>query len=294
MKVVFHGVRGSLPTPGPGTVRYGGNTPCVEVVIPESDQAFVIDAGTGIRELGLKLIRQKPRAINLFISHTHWDHIQGFPFFTPIFIPSYVVNVFGPTHDQVELSLHDVLTNQMHYSVFPVRYAELQASLTFTAMGRQETKIFGDVEVTAHPLNHPVLTLGYRITHAGRTVVYQSDHEPWTNLFADDSDDMVNQTVAQYNQMIVDFARDADLLIADSMYTDKEYETHRQWGHSSVGHVLERARASNVKRLALFHHDPIHNDEIMDSIVAEAVERARGMGSFEVFAAKEGMEVDLG
>lgn len=293
MKVVFHGVRGSIPTPGPNTVRYGGNTPCIEVVVPESDQIFILDSGTGIRELGMKLVRQKARAINIFVTHTHWDHIQGFPFFIPIFLPQYVVKVFGPSNDQVELSLHDVLTNQMHYSVFPVRYAELQADLSFTAM-RQESKWFGDVEVVAHPLNHPVLTLGYRVNHNGKSVVYQSDHEPWVNLFSDNSDEMVNATVTEYNQMIVDFAQGADLLIADTMYTDEEYDAHRGWGHSAVGHVLERAKMAGVKRVAFFHHDPVHNDDMMDKIIAEAQARMKAEGSeIEVMAAMEGHEVEL-
>ncbi len=293
MKVIFYGVRGSLPAPGPSTVRYGGNTPCIEVVIPESDQIFILDAGTGIRELGGKLASKRDKTINLFISHTHWDHIHGFPFFVPIYMPHHKINVFGPTSDSLDLSLHDVLTRQMDYSVFPVRYGELQATITYSAMKR-ESRMFGDVEVTARPLNHPVLTLGYSVAHNGRRVVYQSDHEPFYNLFSDAAED-ANSFIDELNREIEEFSAGADILIADSMYTPEEYDTHRGWGHSSWKHVLNRALKAKVKRLAIFHHDPAHNDDFMDRLGVEiAAEVARLGNPFELLIAREGMEIDLG
>jgi phosphoribosyl 1,2-cyclic phosphodiesterase len=292
MKVCFYGVRGSLPTPGPSTVRIGGNTPCVEVSVPDCDQVVVLDAGTGIRELGLKLAAKRDKTINLFISHTHWDHIQGFPFFVPIYMPHHTVNVFGPTSDSVDLSLHDVLTRQMDYSVFPVRYGELQATITYTAMKR-ESRMVGPFEVTARPLNHPVLTLGYSVRHGNHRVVYQSDHEPFYNLFADSGEE-ANSFIDELNSEIVEFARGADLLIADSMYTPEEYETHRGWGHSSTLHVLERAIQAGCKRVALYHHDPIHTDEFMEKVEADMrAEAARRGSNVDVFVAREGLEVDL-
>lgn len=292
MKVHFYGVRGSLPTPGPSTVRYGGNTSCVEVQVPESNQIFILDAGTGIRELGMKLAPVRDKVINLFISHTHWDHIQGFPFFVPIYMPHHRVKVFGPTNDSLDLSLHDILTRQMDYTVFPVRYGELQATLSYTAM-KKESLMFGDVEVEARPLNHPVLTLGYAIRHKNKKVVYQSDHEPFRNLFSDEAEE-ADAFITELNQEIVDFAADADLLIADSMYTVDEYEKYRGWGHSSVMHVLDRAIAANVKRLALFHHDPGHSDTFMDKVLSDVKKIAVERGSkLEIMIATEGVEIEL-
>jgi phosphoribosyl 1,2-cyclic phosphodiesterase len=292
VKVRFYGVRGSLPTPSPETVRYGGNTSCIEIIVPESDQIFIFDAGTGIRPLGQKLARLQDKTINLFISHTHWDHIQGFPFFMPIYMPHHKVNVFGPTHDSVNLSLHDVLTRQMDYSVFPVRYGELQAKLTYNAMSREE-RVFGEVKVEAMPLNHPVLTLGYRLTHRGKSVVYQSDHEPFHDLFMDGSEDG-GAFVERLNGGVMEFARGADILIADSMYTAEEYTTHRGWGHSSIEDVIDRAVKAEVKRLAIFHHDPSHNDDFMDRVETHAKEKVAERGSpIEILVAREGMEIEL-
>jgi phosphoribosyl 1,2-cyclic phosphodiesterase len=292
VKVRFYGVRGSLPTPSPETVRYGGNTSCIEIIVPESNEIFIFDAGTGIRPLGQKLARLQDKTINLFISHTHWDHIQGFPFFMPIYMPHHKVNVFGPTHDSVNLSLHDVLTRQMDYSVFPVRYGELQAKLTYNAMSREE-RVFGEVKVEAMPLNHPVLTLGYRLTHRGKSVVYQSDHEPFHDLFMDGSEDG-GAFVEQLNGGVMEFARGADILIADSMYTAEEYTTHRGWGHSSIEDVIDRAVKAEVKRLAIFHHDPSHTDDFMDRIETHAREKVAERGSpIEIMVAREGMEIEL-
>lgn len=293
MKVHFYGVRGSLPTPGPSTVRYGGNTACIEVIVPESENIFIIDAGTGIRELGGKLASKRDKVINLFISHTHWDHIQGFPFFVPLYMPHHKVKVFGPTNDSLDLSLHDVLTKQMDYSVFPVRYGELQATLSYTAM-KKETLMIGDVEVTARPLNHPVLTLGYSISHRGKRIVYQSDHEPFYNLFSDGAEE-ADSFINELNQEIVDFAAGCDLLVADAMYTADEYEKHRGWGHSSIMHVLDRAIAAKCRKLAIFHHDPLHNDAFMDKVHDDLMieKRKRKADHLDIIIAQEGMEVNL-
>lgn len=292
MKVHFYGVRGSLPTPGKDTVRYGGNTSCVEVIIPDSDQIMIIDAGTGIHKLGNRIAPMRNKTINLFISHTHWDHIQGFPFFAPIYMPHHKINVYGPTNDHLGVSLQDILTTrQMDYAVFPVRQPELQASISFVPM-KKETTMIGDIEVMAHPHNHPVLTLGYSIAHRGRRVVYQSDHEPYLNPFPDAAE--TDRFAEEQNQIIVEFAAGADLLIADATYTPAEYETHRNWGHSSTLHVLERAIAAKVKRLVLFHHDPMHSDDFLDKHLAEVRAQAEARGAqFDITMAREGEEIDL-
>lgn len=292
MKVRFYGVRGSLPTPGPATVRYGGNTACLELMLPDSDQIFIVDAGTGIRELGGKLAAKRDKVINIFISHTHWDHIHGFPFFVPIYMPHHKINVYGPTSDSLDISLQDVLTKQMEYTVFPVRFGDLQAAISYSAV-KKETIRIGETEITAHPLNHPVLTLGYRFVHKGRTFVYQSDHEPFYNLFSAEAEEAGN-FIDELNREIIEFSRNADMLVADAMYTPEEYETHRGWGHSSTYHVLDRAIASNVKRLVLFHHDPSHSDEFMDKCLENVRAEAKRRGSnVEVYVATEGQEFDL-
>lgn len=300
MRVRFYGVRGSIPTPTPDTVRYGGNTPCVELIIPGVSDIFIIDAGTGIRELGNKLAAVKGRTINLFISHTHWDHIHGFPFFSPIFIPGYPIRVYGPNNPILDVSLEAALTTkQMEYAVFPVRDAELRAKLEFNPVQKEKWRI-GEVEIESHPLSHPVIAFGYSFTHGGKRLVYQSDHEPFH--YSDSQDKpiseseraTVEETIATWNESIVEFSRGADLLIADSAYTPEEYEKKKGWGHSSTMHVLERAMAAGVKRLALFHHDPTHSDDMLEKMLADVkAEAARRGATCEIFLAREGEEIEL-
>ena len=308
MRVTFHGVRGSLPVPGPTTCRYGGNTPCV-AVRSDSGQTLILDAGTGIRELGLALMGQgTPVEVTLLVSHTHWDHIHGFPFFVPAYVPGTKIDVYGPAHFDADQgkTLESIFELQMDYAYFPISTAQLGAQLTFTSPGETPTKI-GDFEVLPCAVNHPVLAYGYRITADGKTVVYPGAHEPYyDSIYADvDPDDLDEDELDDYelaqeaveasNRKTERFVAGADLLIADCQYTDEEYPTRVGWGHSHVSYVERLALAGKVRRLALFHHDPARTDDALQAVEREVRDRlaeASG-GTLEAFAAREGLEIEL-
>ncbi len=308
MRVTFYGVRGSLPVPGPATARYGGNTPCV-AVRSDSGQTLILDAGTGIRELGLALMAQGPPfRVTLLISHTHWDHIHGFPFFVPAYVPGNRIDVYGPAHFDIDRgkTLASIFDLQMDYAYFPISTAQLGAELTFATLPDGPTTI-GDFTVVPHAVNHPVLAYGYRISADGRTVVYTGDHEPYydsiyANVDPGDLDDdelddyeLAQEAVEEGNRQAEEFVAGADLLIADCQYTDEEYPTRVGWGHSHVSYVKQLALAGRVRRLALFHHEPARTDDALEALereVRESLHRDSG-GSLEAFAAAEGMEIRL-
>jgi phosphoribosyl 1,2-cyclic phosphodiesterase len=282
MRVTFWGTRGSVPTPGPSTVRYGGNTSCVEVAT-STGTCFILDSGTGIRELGLRLARQEqPVSAHLLLGHTHWDHISGFPFFAPGYEPGNRLAIYGA--QDPERSLQDVLAGQMHSSYFPVPLADLRADLTFCELGEGKLLIH-DATVQTHYLNHTCVCLGYRIDADGASVAYVTDHEP----YAPSGNGM---TAADLR--LVDFVQGVDLLIQDAQYTSGEYATRRGWGHGSSDYVVDIAVAAGARRVALFHHEPTHADADIDRIAAAGRERAGGVGSaVEVFGAVEGAQLDL-
>lgn len=285
MRARFWGVRGSIAAPGPRTARYGGNTPCVE--IRAGDQLIVIDAGTGIRELGLSLMKEaagKPIAGSLFIGHSHWDHIQGFPFFTPLYLPTSKFSVYG-VHGTTK-SFADVMAGQMHPTYFPVQMKDLASKPAFVEL--HEPVMIGDVKASYHYLNHPGITIGFRFEHAGKTVSYISDHEPYGKLNASgDFGDKEDAAVAK-------FVEGSDLLICEAQYTAAEYLQKRGWGHSTFDDVLDLAQKAGVRRLALFHHDPAHDDEQMDKLTADCVALVSSRAAkLEVFAAREGLTVEL-
>lgn len=304
MKVRFWGVRGSIPTPGPGTVRYGGNTTCMQLVgdnEPAIDGEYLlIDAGTGIREAGLELMKMpKPLKINILITHTHMDHINGFPFFVPAFVPGTVINIYGPVH--YEKRLEEIFAGQMDYSYFPISTAQLAADIKFHDLKECEFDL-GPLHVTTHYMNHPVLTLGYRITDSdGKSFIFTGDHEPYYDFINEggsggiDSDfEDVQAIVDEQNRRLVEFFQGVDILVADAAYTPEEYLTHKGWGHSSTDHVVDWALAAGVKKLVLFHHEPTHNDDKLDAMEQYARERVagKGDGSLVVVNAREGLVVD--
>ena len=281
----FWGVRGSIPAPGPSTARYGGNTPCVE--IRAQDEVLIVDAGTGIRALGEALTQEKagaPVEAHVFIGHTHWDHIQGLPFFTPLHRPESLVTLYG-VHGTV-LPFEEVLAGQMAAAYFPLRAEELAAKPAYVELkGPVEA---GPVRVSYHYLNHPGITVGFRFEHAGRAVCYLSDHEPYAKL--NSHGEFANKEDAA----VARFVSGADLLICEAQYTEDEYRVKRGWGHSTPNDVLELALTAGVKRLALFHHDPAHDDAMLDAISASCAQTAAARGSqLEVFAAREGQTVEV-
>src|SRR5213593_200273 len=279
------GTRGSIAAPGPHTARYGGNTSCVEVRASDGT-VIILDCGTGARELGMHLAETvpQPMRLHLFIGHTHWDHIQGFPFFVPAFIPGVELNVYAPLGFQQ--SLEEAMAGQMEYSYFPVKLRELRSRIHYTELDEGLFRV-GEVRVETQYLNHTGPTIGYRLSSGGATLAYMTDHEPFWS---------VPGRVSQHpgDERHIAFMRGADLVIHDAQYTEEEYRSKVGWGHSPLEYAVDVALAAGARRLALFHHDPQHDDTIMERIESEARARAVSRGAaLEVLAAREGLELEL-
>lgn len=292
MKYTFWGVRGSIPTPGAETVSYGGNTSCGELQLPDG-QMIIFDAGSGLRPLGNDLMRRgkKPLESVILLSHTHWDHIQGFPFFVPAFIPGNKFVICG--HEEADVKLDQIIKDQMKSAYFPVELSDMPASVGFKRLYEGKFKISG-ARVETMYLNHPGFALGYRVESEGKSVVYVSDNEPYPIEQTDDPayEGMVYK--GKNNYRIIDFSRDTDLLIHDCQYTPDEYKSKVGWGHSPYDYVAEIAWKARVKRLAIYHHDPAHDDAFVDSIVESVRKLLHEKGADVLcFGAKEGMEIQL-
>jgi phosphoribosyl 1,2-cyclic phosphodiesterase len=305
MKVRFWGVRGSIPCPGRETVKYGGNTACLELRFEGLERLVIIDAGSGIRELGRRVLQHDVKRgmhrMEVFLTHTHLDHILGFPFFGPLYRPETMLKIYGPiTHE--DDTLEKVLGGQLTYRYFPVRLQELAASMEFIGLRESRLDLGNGIKVTAKYLNHPLLCLGYRFEYNDRVFCAVYDTEPFRNLFCTDPDaDSYDETVSQAgelaareeNRRMEEFFEGADLLVHDAQYTQEEYESLAVgWGHTSIEHAINAAQRSGVKRLALFHHDPLRADVDLDRF-NEKYCRTHA-GALEIFFAREGMAVDLG
>ncbi|MBI4402006.1 MAG: diguanylate cyclase [Nitrospirae bacterium] len=284
MRVRFWGTRGGIAAPGPRTAKYGGNTSCVEVRADDGT-LIVLDCGTGARALGLQLQRAaQPIRLNLFIGHTHWDHIQGFPFFTPAFLSETELNIYAPAGFQH--NVEEALSGQMQYSYFPVTLRDLRSRIHFTELEEGFFRL-GDVLVETQYLNHTAPTIAYRISSNGATVAYVTDHEPFWRpagmTFHHPGD-----------QRHIAFLKGADLIIHDAQYSDDEYRTKVGWGHSPIEYATDVAMAAGATHLALFHHDPDHDDEIVKQFEQSARLRVLARRSnLEVFAAEEGLELHV-
>ncbi len=292
VRVHFWGCRGSVATPGPETAHYGGNTPCVTVT--DGRTSLILDAGTGIRRLGARLQAEAagdPLELHLLLTHTHWDHIQGFPFFVPAFQPRTIIHIYGMPPS--EKPLKQVLSWQMETEYFPVAMGELAAQLVFHEVPSEPFAI-GTFTISWTYMNHPGITLGYRLESGSKVVTYATDTEPFRRVLADHrSTARVGETYGRNrDQEIVRLARGADLYIADAQYTPGEYEKKHGWGHTSSADAVGLALEANAKRLALFHHDPMHDDVAIDHMVQDARLLASGApAGLEVFAAAEDDDV---
>jgi phosphoribosyl 1,2-cyclic phosphodiesterase len=285
-RITFWGVRGSVPTPGPATVRYGGNTSCVEV--RADGQIIILDAGTGIRPLGLELAREfngEPMDLTLLITHTHWDHIQGFPFFLPAYQPKNTIRVLG--YEGARKGLGSTLAGQMESPYFPIALQQMPGNVVIEELQSFSFQL-GPIHATAATVNHPGIAVGYRLATSGGAIAYLPDNEPFREAPGAGGQD----TADTQNGKLIDFIRDADMLIIDSQYDAEEYSHHVGWGHGCVEDVVRIAILANVKRLYLFHHDPDHDDRRIDAMLAQAREEASG-SALEVFAATEGETVRL-
>jgi phosphoribosyl 1,2-cyclic phosphodiesterase/ActR/RegA family two-component response regulator len=293
MKLRFWGTRGSIPVPGPHTVRYGGNTSCVEV--RSGDVVIILDCGTGVRELGKNLLhtRQPPIEAHILLGHTHWDHIQGFPFFPPALAPGNRITVYSARG--YEKPLRDVLEGQMDYTYFPIKLAQMACDLAFRELD-EETFDIGHVQVSTHFLNHTVLTMGYRLFSGGKTVVYATDTEPFGTYHGGSGSkgSHASHFVHEGDLRFVSFVRDADVLIHDAQYTDAEYPSKAGWGHSTIEYAVEVGLAGKVKHLVLFHHDVNRSDDEVAQLEAYARDLVEARDSpMQVSAAAEGWEIDL-
>ncbi|MBI2619911.1 MAG: MBL fold metallo-hydrolase [Ignavibacteriales bacterium] len=299
MNVKFWGVRGSIPTPGKHTVRYGGNTPCVEVRL-DQEELIILDAGTGIRNLGDQLINNgESLKAYLLVTHPHWDHIQGFPFFKPAFISGNELTIVGT--ERKDKLLSEIIAEQMNRIYFPVQLQDLQAKIRFIPVKEeQEIEVF-DARVRIIYVNHPGFTVGYRIEYKGKSLVYISDNEPFDRSVAPSLMNVEAVVKEKYsgaggdpNQRVYDFCQDTDVLIHDTTYTPEEYIDRVGWGHSHYLFTVRIAAEANVKKLYLFHHDQNHSDDKVDDILRKCKKEVKSRGyKFQCEAAIENADFTM-
>ena len=280
MRVKIWGARGSIPSPGPETTRFGGNTSCVQVTLSDGT-LIVLDAGTGLRSLGLAL-GYGGRRVHILLTHLHLDHIQGLMFFAPAFRPDSELEIWGP--EAPDAPLLDRIARYISAPLAPVEVRELPCHVSFREAPHSEWQI-GPATVRAESVTHRGPTLGYRITEGDTTLCYIPDHEP---VLAGDLDTIEGEWISG-----LALAQGAALLLHDAQYSDDEYPNHVGWGHSAISHTLAFARRAGVQSLALFHHDPLHTDAFLEDFHAAAVERweAAGGGAGRVLIAAEGEEL---
>ena len=290
MRIRFWGTRGSLAKPGPSTIRYGGNTSCVEVRAADGT-LIILACATGAHDRGRRVgvWGQRPIRGHLLITHTHWDHIQGFPFFAPLFVQGNEWDVHAP--QGLGQRLEDTLAGQMEYAYFPVTLGELGATIRYHEVSESIFDL-GTVQVTARYLNHPGIALGFRLEVGGIAVVYATDHEPHSRHQPDATDPAQLLPVHREDQRHVEFLAGADLVIHDAQYTLEEYPSKLSWGHSPAELAVDFALAAGVKRLALFHHDPLRDDAAIDRLVERCRQRTVA-GGLDIFAAAEGQTIEL-
>ncbi|MFZ3126772.1 MAG: MBL fold metallo-hydrolase, partial [Rhodoferax sp.] len=284
------GVRGSIPSPGPNTVRYGGNTTCIEIRT-DNNELIILDAGTGIFPLSQTLLAELPVSANVLITHSHWDHIQGLPFFIPNFIPGNTLRLHGGFDPVSGKGIEQVMSVQLQYSYFPVREAEMKARIEYVTLTPEQSIQIGSATVTPYLLNHPVIDFGYRIECNGKSVFFTGDHEPPYNIYepGDEGYDEYQVFVDDKARAIQDAIRGVDVFIADSSYTDTEYPAKKGWGHGTFDSSIALARAADAKVLFCTHHEPTRSDDALeDAFQAALIDNASIADRMDIRLAREG------
>lgn len=277
MRIRVWGCRGSLATPGETTIRYGGNTTCVEVEL-ESGAVVLFDAGSGIRNLGKHILKHGPRELYLFMTHSHWDHLNGFPFFLPAYSNQYTIHVRGGP--RAKKSLQKFISHQMEPPYFPVPFGAMHAQFDFT-QGSPSRRSIGHAEILPVPISHPNGGYGFKVMEEGKTFVFLPDNE----LDFQQEDGLVAGGYA-------DFCRGADVLFHDAQYTDEEYASKKGWGHSRLSSVMDLGVSAGVKQLGLFHHDPDRSDDDLDRLGERCAREVRARTErTSCFPVREGMEL---
>lgn len=272
--VQFWGVRGSIATPGKETVRYGGNTSCVEMQV--AGKRLIFDGGTGLRVLGKTLLPQMPIEAHMFFTHSHWDHIQGFPFFIPAFVPGNCFHIYGAVAPN-GATIKQRLSDQMLHPNFPIPLQGMRSDMKFQTIRAGDVLNLDGIKIETAHLNHPSTAIGYRVTWQGCSVAYCTDTEHYPE---------------RLDENVLYLAREADYLIYDATYTDEEYHHPKTpkvgWGHSTWQEAVKVARSAGVKNLAIFHHDPAHDDNFLDEMQEQVKEAFPNS-----FLAREGMILQL-
>ncbi len=286
MKVKVWGCRGSITSPGPTTVKYGGNTTCFEV-LSDSGARIIIDAGSGIRELGDSLLPHLPIKCPVLITHTHYDHVIGYPFFVPFYVPGNEFDIYGPGN--YEMTFEKAMTGFLNYSYFPVRAAEMGAAIKFIEH-RPSFMDIGPFKIQTALANHPVTTFAYRIMADDQIFVFTGDHEPRLNHLKDDPyadsddieilDEFITENQIQWGQ----FLSNADLCIYDAQFTPEEYQSFVGWGHSAMDQAVDICAVNNVKSLLMTHHAPTRTDDQVDALALR----------WQVYAKKKGYSMEVG
>ena len=305
MNVRFWGVRGSYPVAGPDTVRYGGHTSCIEVRLDDGSWT-ILDAGSGLRGLGDEMMEngfaEGGKEATFFITHTHWDHIMGMPFFAPAQVPGNRFTVYGRRREADQFGLGQVFVEQQASDYFDHTFSECQAEFRFHEIGEGDMMAAGGATITCARLNHPSYALGYRITADGGTLAYVTDTSPFDDILIEDEfiadpkkavlppNSPRREQLAQLHEALLGLLAGADLVIYDTFFEPEGYASRPHWGHSTPDHAIANCRAAGAKRLALFHHAPDNSDKTMDQLEDKYRQQVRGSG-LAVFAAAEGYEL---
>ncbi len=290
MKVKFWGVRGSIASPGPNTVHYGGNTTCIEVRT-DNNELIIIDAGTGIFPLSQTLVAEMPLTANVLISHSHWDHIQGLPFFAPNFIPGNLLRLHGAFDPVSGKGVEQVMSVQLQYSYFPVRESEMKARIEYVTLAPEQSVRIGSATVTPCLMNHPVINFGYRIEANGKSIFFTGDHEPPQNIYLPGDPQYAGYQVLvdSKNKNILHAMSGVDVLIADCSYTEQEYPAKKGWGHGTFSSSIQYAVNAGAKVLFCTHHEPTRSDAALDAVFRQVlVDHPKQPGGPDYRLAREG------